>query len=192
MEEQKNFVAAYKLYEACSPKKEAYSEAFRYVWFSRGYAYASNRHIVVRANIKNISSFTEEEIALLDGKKIERDLFKQLLKHEYVDIREDGFYAQEENKEVLYRFDSKEDIKMPKFENIIQDAIQATKHGTPLTAIGISAVEFQYLAKAIGAEGSLSNKLALRFSNPNSAIIVEHCNELIDFTIGLIMPILLD
>lgn len=175
-----------------APKRGKSTENHFGIWFSNGFAYASNSHILVRAIVKNISTFTDEEIALLDGKKIMGDLFKQLLKHEYVEIREDGFYAQEENKEAIYRFDTNENIKAPKFEKIIQKGIEGTKHGIPLSAIGISANEFKNLTKAMGAEGSLFNKLALRFTSPGSAIMVDRLNEINQTIVGLIMPVLLD
>ena len=64
-----------------------------HIYFDKGFAIATNGHILAMLDIKECSDFTDEEIQKLDGKMIHGKKFEELLKYDNVQINDDGFYV---------------------------------------------------------------------------------------------------
>lgn len=58
----------------------------KYIFFEGGYVYAANRVIAIRANLKDVSSLSDESIANLNGKIISADDYKDLLGYDCIEV----------------------------------------------------------------------------------------------------------
>lgn len=58
----------------------------KYIFFEDGYVYAANRVIAIRANLKDISSLSDDSIRNLNGKIISADDYKDLLGYDSVEV----------------------------------------------------------------------------------------------------------
>ncbi len=192
MEETKNFSKVFKLHEACS--KEDISKNLNYVWFKDGYAYVSNSHIAVKAKIEDISDFEEEDIAILNGKAIHANSYRELLKYKSVSVKEDGFHTYNKfGKEVICRFAELEGIKMPNIDQVLTDSLNNLENATFTPAFGLCGVNFTKLVKAMGrADYEGFSKVRIDIAAGNKAIVVRPIQSDEKHMIGLIMPCIFD
>ena len=90
-QQRKNFDRAYKINQATV--KEETRPYLDLISFRNGYVYATDTHIIVKAKIKDISNFTDDELELLEGKSISSSSFRKLLDFDEVAITPTGFIA---------------------------------------------------------------------------------------------------
>ena len=200
MERKKNnwfgFYKEYKLHKACA--NDDLRTAMHYILFNNGYAYATNAHIAVRANLHNISALSDEEIAKLNGYLIHKDQYEMMLKYSTIEIG-DGIIT-------LIKTESKastviqlkklartiedvengngEYIRYPKVDEVINNDLSIE----PLQKFGFN---YSHLGRIISAMGLDSKKVGLRFTSHGKQMIVLGVEPGIDVR-GIIMPVLLE
>lgn len=113
----KNFDNRFPLWLACGLKDEIRT-GLHNIMFANGYAYATNSHILVKARLTDISDFDEQDLALLDGKFINGNNFKKIVKSKgIVNITEDAIEVIETDYSVRYPL--LEGIKFPDCERVL-------------------------------------------------------------------------
>ncbi len=192
-EERRNFGSSFKLHLCCAIDRSDVRQFAHYIHFRDGYAYASDAHILVRADIATIchNLFAEEEIQHLNGKSIHADCYKQLLSESFVTIDEQGFHAKDEaGNEIIYcvrdlstpRPNTNESaIRVPNFAKIFDDLGEHQE----TDAIGISSKFLERLVNAMGGDTQVRIDL-----NGVSAMKVTHISSAgTDDIEGVLMPI---
>lgn len=183
-QEKKNFISSFKVFN-CAAKNDMLRPAMNHVHFKNGYVYATDAHMLVRAKIRDISTFTDEEIALLEGKSIHANLLKKIYSHHFVEIKEDGFHASDDKQgwEIVYLFnDEKSAPTPPNFEYILSKSEHAE-----LDKIGLNANLLSKLTSAIGC----GNNTRLDFTGSSTQIFVFEIGNVLDIK-GIIMPMMHD
>ncbi len=191
-EERRNFGSVFRLHRCCATNRDERQFA-RYIHFRDGYAYASDAHILVRADIATISYnlFDEEEIAHLNGKAIHADCFKQLLQESFVTIDQQGFHAKDdEGNEIIYctRDLSAPDpetgeatVRVPDFAKIFDELGERKE----TDALGLNSKYLERLVDAMGGDGAVRIDM-----NGTKAMRVTHIStQGIDDIQGVLMPI---
>ena len=158
-----------------------------YIYFDNGYAIASDGHILIKADINDISNFTDEEIELLNGKLLHSNQFKQIVKADEVTIEETGITAKYEYFEIKYLFHILKDekdrlIKYPNYQKIF-DGFKKNS----LSSIGVNSRYLETLCSSVNA-----CKAKLSFNNCCNGILVNFPFTEMYNTIGLIMPLNID
>lgn len=171
-----NFNKGVKLHIACSD--DDYRIVMNHIYFDNGYAVASNGYVIIKAYLKEISSFTDEEIEMLNGKFLHRDAFKELIKYNDVEVDKDGFLVKTDLFSMKINFYSKDDIKYPNYEKVISSLSKEK-----IDFIGISLNRLSLLTECINQD-----KVKLEFNGTENGIIVKFLSEKIINSIGLIMP----
>lgn len=192
LEERRNFGSAFKLHRCCAPVRDERVYA-HYIHFRDGYAYASDAHILVRADIATISYnlFDEEEIQHLQGRSIRADRFKQLLQESFVTIDAQGFHAKdEEGNEIIYctRDLSAPDpetgeatVRIPDFAKVFEELGERKEQD----ALGINSECLERLVDAMGGDSQVRIDM-----NGTKAMRVTHISmHGIDDIQGVLMPL---
>ncbi|MBR1786670.1 MAG: hypothetical protein IJ756_05860 [Paludibacteraceae bacterium] len=195
-EDRRNFGNVFKLHLCCATDRSDVRQYIHYIHFRNGYAYATDAHIIVRADIATVcyNLFTEEEIQHLDGKSIHADSYKQLLSESFVTIDEQGFHAKDEaGNEIIYcvrdlsapRPNTNESaIKVPNFAKIFDELGDREE----MDAIGISSKFLERLVNAMGGDAQVRIDL-----NGTKAMKVTHISSAgTDDIEGVLMPIWLN
>lgn len=86
-----NFNKGIKLHLACEPT--SIRPVMNCIYFKYGYAIASNGMILIKACLNEICNFREEEKELLDGKLISAKNFKEIIKHNIIELIADALNA---------------------------------------------------------------------------------------------------
>lgn len=190
--ERRNFGRAFKLHRCCAQSRD--ERVFtHYIHYRDGYAYASDAHILVRADIATIcyDLFDEEEIQHLNGKSIHADCFKQLLQESFVTIDAQGFHAKDdEGNEIIYctRDLSAPDgngnesgIKVPNFAKVFDELGECKEQD----ALGINSECLERLVDAMGGDSQVRIDM-----NGTKAMRVTHISmQGIDDIQGVLMPL---
>lgn len=175
--ERHNFEKSFKL-QACAG--DDYRPIMNYIHIIGPYAYASDSHVLVKANLHNISTFNEEEILAMNGMSIEAKMFRSILRHNVVSVEGDSIIAHEKGYDITYRLAKTEELgKLPDFEKVLNVPI-IEDHA--VDAVGLNAKYLGNISAALG-----SQRLALTFNGTSRGIKVKPY-EPID-ACGLIMPI---
>ncbi|MFV0587521.1 hypothetical protein [Bacteroides reticulotermitis] len=178
--ERHNFNKRIALHLVCS--MDQLRVVMQCIYFKDGYAYASNGHVLIKANMSEISSFSDAEISNLDGKFLHGDSFKEIVKCDVVKISGDGFICSNRYSETLYRF--VEHKKYPNAEKLFAD-----HKNNALNKICCNPLLLYSLQKAVN-----SSTVRLEFNQDNLAVLVRFVNqESGEYmkSIGLWMPTLL-
>lgn len=67
--------------------------AMQCVYFKDGFVYATDAHVLIKQSLSDVHGFTDEEIKILDGKMVHRDVLKKLHSLENVKVTEEGIVA---------------------------------------------------------------------------------------------------
>lgn len=163
-------------------------EPLSYVYFENGYAYCTNAYVLVKASLKVISSFDDEEIERLNGYCIRGELFKKLvtLKHDMfvvdagkIEVNMTGYKAVFELTNV-----AEENIKHPDFEKLLNGNFKVS-----VERIGFMPRKLVMLTEAMGFDYEYA---VLEFSQQNGPVrvIKKESDKVIDVT-GIICPCLI-
>ena len=77
-ENKNNFKKSVKMHLACKP--DPLRPAYGYIQFKDGFAYASDGHIAVKNRIEEISGLNQAEIEALNGKFLQYEFYRDMLK----------------------------------------------------------------------------------------------------------------
>lgn len=186
------FYKEYKLHKACND--DQVRPAMQYVAFKGGYAYATDAHVAVKANLRNISALEFEDIQKLNGYAIHKDQYAELLKFSEIEVRDGSIVAKgaTENAQTIFTLkkiveNSNDErpgaIRFPDVESIISDDAKKNK----IESIGISLKLLNNLAAAMGVA---NERIGLRFTAANKKIYI--IGEPGVDVRGIIMPVLID
>ena len=187
------FFPKYKLHKVC--RKDMLRPVMNYLYFKDGNVYATDAHIAIAAPLSFVSTFSDEEQKLLDGKLIHAKQFAELLKMRETKIErvsEDltnfvckTIYGQIVMFPLLNEKD--QNIKFSNVKVVVENAIISAKNDkNPISRVGINANMLANLADAIGTKN-----IDLYFTNSKSSIVVldnDECNEIR----AIIMPIIIN
>lgn len=151
-----------------------------HVQVNNNFATATDGHILVRIDLKLHSDFTEDDLSLLNGKLIHKDIWASITKSHLVLVEEDGiiYHKKGIKFKAFYNLDAA-DMKYPDYSSVINPYKTLNKAG--IKQVGISAKKMQLAQKALG-EDSLFASLYEK----DKAIII-HTNE--DGKMCLFMPL---
>ena len=167
---------------------DIYRTNFNFIWFKNGLAYASNAHIIVRQNISEISNFNDEQIALLEGKRIHAASYKQILKYESVQITDSGMRCWiTAESSILFEFSKITSDFTEMCDKIISEAL-----GNEPKVCGKFGIQPTLLLNIKKAMGIYSFEgVILDIYTANMPIIVRPNKDDRPGTMGMIMPVMI-
>lgn len=186
------FYKAYKLHKACSDGN--LRPAMQYIAFKNGYAYATNAFVAVRADLRDISALSPEEIQKLNGYAIHKDQYAELLKFNEIEVRDGSIVAKgaTENAQTIFTLtklveNSNDErpgaIRFPNVEALIARDTEKCE----LWEIGIN---LKLLNNVAAAMGLANENIGLRFTGAQGKIFIKS-DRLADVR-GIIMPVVIN
>lgn len=181
------FYPQYKLHKVCA--NDELRPVMGFLCFKNGKVYATNAHIAIAAPLSFVSTFSDEEQKLLDGKLIHATQFAQLLTMRETELKLLNknlcFVCTTRNglNVIFPLLDEDATGKFPNVDAVVEEARKnAKKHKQPVSYVGIKT---SLLADLVAAMGT--NYADLYFSSSSRAIVVEDGDD--DNEIGaIIMP----
>lgn len=185
------FFPQYKLHKVCAD--DALRPVMGYLCFRNGNVYATDAHIAIAAPLSFVSSFSEEEQKLLEGKLIHATQFAQLLKMRATYVKETADGVQFECKTgagetVIIPILTEEALgKFLNVESILENArISAKENKQPVSHIGLRPSLLADLTDAMHAQ-----IVHLYFSDEKKAIIVRDA-DISNGIRAIIMPCIIE
>lgn len=174
-----NFNKKLRIDYACGADK--LRPAMQLIHFENGYIYATNGHIAVKNKLSECSSLSDDQIEKLNGKNLHKDLFKEILKYDIIEIDDNGIKAKKDNNIIYCEFT---EVEYPDVESVIQKSLNAPIEQKQKIAINLKNLELLQKSLFNG------NDSVLEFKQGNGAIIVRPKTE--SESMGIIMPLYLD
>lgn len=118
-----NFFKNCKMHTCCS--SDELRPTMQHIYFANGFAYASDDHVLVKNHLSEIiENIDEEQLALLDGKMLHKDHYKNLLQYDGIVISEDGIEGNKDGNKVFFYFtDQTKHGEYPDAEKVLQEAL---------------------------------------------------------------------
>lgn len=167
------FFPQYKLHKVCAD--DDLRPIMGYLCFRNGNVYATDAHIAIAAPLSFVSTFSEEDQKLLEGKLIHATQFAQLLKMRETYIKETADGVQFECKTgvgetVIIPLLTEEALgKFPDVEVVLENARTSAKENKqPISHIGLNQSRLADLVAAMHAK-----IVNLYFSDASHAITVQ-------------------
>ena len=181
-----NFNKKFKLWAACGERKEA-----QYIYFSDGFAYATDNWLLVRLPLSVFALFSDEERDALEGFRLHGTLMKVLQTFDDATVSSgteadnDGnvtrvvvISAKAGDNEV--RFILRDTgFKSPDFESVLADDEQNAK---PVTAVNIGVESLKTIASAMGQES-----LLMRFSRAGNKTFIKPTDDTYAGMVGVVI-----
>lgn len=167
------FYPRYKLHKVCAD--DNLRPVMGYLYFKNGKVYATDGHIAIAAPLSFVSTFSDEEQKLLEGKLVHATQFAKLLQMRETKPELVGenlcFICTIKNglKVIFPLLDEKETSKFPNVEVVLESAkANAKKSKQTVSHVGLKMSILADLSAAMGAEN-----VDLYFSSSAKAIVVE-------------------
>lgn len=184
------FYPQYKLHKVCADDR--LRPVMGYLCFRNGYVYATDAYIAIAAPLSFVSTFSEDEQKLLEGKLIHATQFAQLLKMRETYVKETADGVQFECKTgagettiIPLLSEEKALGEFPNVENVLETArTNAKENKQPISHVGFKPSLLADLVAAMHAQ-----IVALYFSDASHAIIVSDPDETNEIR-AIIMPCL--
>ena len=181
------FFPQYKLHKVCAD--DELRPVYGYIYFKNGSAYATNSYMAIAAPLSFVSTFSDEEQKLLEGKLIHATQFAQLLKmrETYVLETPDGLQFKcttKAGETVIIPLLVEEDLgKFPNVESVLAEAEKNAKElGTQLPRLGFNTSLLANLAAAMDAR-----IIEFYFTKQSGAIVVRGNNKINEIR-AILMP----
>lgn len=190
------FYKEYKLHKACA--NDDFRPAMHYICFKDGYAYATDAHIAVRANLHHISALSDEDIAKLNGHLIHKSQYEMLLKYSTIEIG-DGTITliDPESKasttiQLVKLAESSEAAEVSEGKAIYFPNVDAliNKDAEHYESDNVG-LNYYLLGRVLSAMGLKGNRVGLRFTGNGKQMFILGVEPGIDVR-GIIMPIIFD
>lgn len=185
------FFPQYKLHKVCAG--DDLRPVMGYLCFRNGNVYATDAHIAIAAPLSFVSTFSEEDKKLLEGKLIHATQFAQLLKMRETHVKETADGVQFECKTgagetVIIPILTEEALgKFPNVEVVLENArISAKKNKQPLSHIGLNQSLLADLTAAMHAK-----IVNLYFSDASHAITVQDADQTNEIR-AILMPCIIE
>lgn len=185
------FYPQYKLHKVCADV--AWRPVMGYLCFRNGNVYATDAHIAIAAPLSFVSTFSEEDQKLLEGKLIHATQFAQLLKMRETYVKETADGVQFECKTgvgetVMIPLLTEETLgKFPNVESVLESArANAKENKQPVSYIGFKQSLLADLVAAMQAK-----IVNLYFSDASHAITVQDADTSNEIR-AILMPCLVE
>lgn len=178
-----NFKKDFQLWKACA--SDVVRPVMEHILLKGGYAYASNGHVLVRVPLDELTTFDEEQRAMLDDCLIHKSMLKYIVGFDIVRVEktEDGaVYLEASTGENIVKVQLGKNGDVLKYPNA-EEILKGSKDRTPIQKIGFNPKFIASLTAALG-----SDSLKFEFSSESSAVFVRPISE-ISSAVGVIMPI---
>ena len=166
------FLPQYKLHKVCAD--DELRPVYGYIYFKNGNAYATDAYMAIAAPLSFVSTFSDEEQKLLEGKLIHATQFAQLLKMRktYVQETADGVQFECSTKAgetvIIPLLTEGKLGKFPNVESVLAEAEKNAKElGTQLHRVGFKPSLLADLAAAMNAK-----IIEFYFTKQSGAIVV--------------------
>lgn len=177
-ENKNNFKKSVKMHLACKP--DPLRPAYGYIQFKDGFAYASDGHIAVKNRIEEISGLNPAEIEALDGKFLQSEFYRDMLKYEEILIAEDGIECKNGEDRVFFYFST--------VENPIDIKKVIDEHLTmPERSVETISLNMKYLMDLSKAMYECES-CTFTFHGEGRGVVLKSNDEDVN-SVGLIMPI---
>lgn len=169
-----NFSKRAKLYLCCS--RDDLRPAMNNIYFDDGHAIATNGHIMICADLHDISNLNDEDIEKLNGKLLNGASYKELLKYPRICITDNAVEA--EKPIGIYgtmkaSFEFTKDTTYPNYRSVLDD----------IWVLILSASK--KIADSVGVD-----LVYLKFFSKSGAVEVFFEDSDITDTRGLVMPLI--
>jgi hypothetical protein len=181
---RQNFNRNCKLHEICGG--DDWRPEHSFIYFSNGFAYATDAHILIKARISDISTLKEDQIALLDGKCIHHSFYSKVIAYNKIEVIPDGIKVEipESNGNITFAFSNKIHGVVDDIEKVLASAKREKQ--TTVVGVGINPSLLFRLYNGFGLRG---NGIELVIKAIDKAILVRPTD---GDSVGLIMPIMIN
>lgn len=183
-ESRRNFDKKVKMHLACAPKDGVRKE-MACIYFKDGFAYATDGCILVKNRISEISTFSEEEIAALDGKMLPAEHYKDILKYDECLISDEGIEAVKGDDRAFFYFKDPGDGHFPNADRVMQDALN--RRTVPMPEIGFNIKLMKRMAEAL----SNFDLCKAMFKGEGQPIVFQSIMEGVS-SVGALMPVMIE
>ena len=183
-ETRRNFDKKVKMHLACAPKNDV-RKAMTCIYFKDGFAYATDGSVLVKNRISEISAFSEEEIAALDGKMLPAEHYKDILKYDECLISDEGIEAVKGDDRAFFYFKDPGDDHFPNADKVLQDALNRT--AVPMPEIGFNIRLMKRMAEAL----SNFDQCKAMFKGAGLPIVFQSIMEDVS-SVGVLMPVMIE
>lgn len=157
--------------------------AISYIYFDKEYLYCTDALALLKQKIE-LHKFEPHEIAFLDGKLLHKNVFKELLRYNFVEITEEGFLAKVSNEnKVLFKFSEFNDLSLlQRMKDVLNE-----HEKKPLTEIGLNPELLNNIAQAFVCD---IKNVKLEFNQKYKGILVTSTDS--DYSadqVAILMPI---
>ncbi len=158
--------------------KDPLRPAMNHIFFSNGYAFASDAHILIKAKLEDFTH-REDIIDILEGKYIHRDTWKQIYNKSLI-VKDEKLYCME----LAMFIEFQEVDKFPNVEAVIpKGPLEDVKQ------IAFHPINLQNLYKSLGI--IFQSGASFKFHGASKAIVVK-ANDNFYESFGIIMPIMIE
>lgn len=177
----KNFSKDVKMHLACL-KEDVTNPTLGCIYIKNGYAYASDRIILVRNDLRDMSNFDDADIEALDGKYIPADFYKEIIKYDDCLISEEGIECHKNDDKAFFYFKDFGETNYPNADKVLENALN--KMTVPMPQIGFDVRNMQRLYKALYG----ANQCKATFKGEGKPIVF-YSLEKSSNSVGLLMPV---
>lgn len=175
---KKNFKT--KLHLACGT--DDLCPVIQFVIFEDGNAVCTDAHMLVKQSL-TLHDFTPEEVAIMNGKALHMDKFKEVLRYQFVEAKEEGLQCEKGAVNVLIKWSDLDGI-YPRYKEVIPKEGQ----GCAVQRIGMS---LKLLAKLKDIAINENIGAELYFHGDSRAVIVTTVTGGFTDELIMVMPVAL-
>lgn len=176
---KKNFIS--KVYLACG--KDELRTQLNYVIFEEGCLVATNAHVLVKQKLE-LHGFDEEEIKLLEGKKLHYETVKEIMRYDIVSVKEGKFVCHKGN--VKGEFELLDKDNYPNYKAVIPSG-----EGEDLSEIGFN-LSYMNDIKNLMLDPAGTGNVVMKIFGSNKAILMRSYGLSFSEETLLIMPTRID
>lgn len=187
MKKKNDLTRGFRLPMHLAASKDGLRPAMTCVSFKDGYMYATDARVAVKAKVSEFTDFDEAEIAILNGRLIDAQIFKILYKTPFLEVTKDGILDKE--KSILYMFKDN-GFKYPNVDAVIPMWDEHLSNDAKVNRMGLNPKKLNQLFSIMGHPNS-TDMLKLSFHGPNKAILVENTGYNYRELVGVLMPVML-
>ncbi len=151
--------------------------------FQDGYVWATDGHLLARQSLDLIHGFDKEEIAILEGKRIHKDMFALIYKYDCIVVKEEGLEVVMYGGRVLFPYYKSEDA-MPNYKQAISIIAEEK---IPLSEVGMSA---KLIAIADKILNGVSGQYRFQFTRKDRMVFISTTIHDIKYNFVLLMPVM--
>lgn len=168
-----NFDKSLKMHLVCGD--HGFTE---YIYFKNGFAYATNKKIIVKNDLSICSSIHPDQIKLINGKLLHKNDYKKILNQDVINITEENITCQKGDTKSVFNLVNNSYKIFNNIETFFIEKINASP--VSLSDFKLSIHDMSLMNDALYNKG----KLNFTFKNPTFPVIIctdeeNHCTGII-------------